>query len=248
MQAIVAPVGAYLRWSGLLINMLKSKISAIDYSTGGVVATDSIQHDGAAFPVLPPDQAHKHLGMRMTLTGDFSQEKARVTDEMRLRLSALRTDKMLPPVLKEVAIKIGVVSVFRYSAGLVPWSKTELDHISKSWVAAYKQAWTFSKTLDSSPMCLDLDEGGRACPSAGEEWIRAVLEVWEQCISLPGEISRQAMQHLQQSCLDHGCYALNQLQCLLRVGGQADSVLERLLIRLDEQGLALSSPWPQREG
>ena len=56
------------------------------------------------------------------------------------------------------------------------------------------------------------------------------------------------MQHLQQSCLDHGCYALNQLQCLLRVGGQADSVLERLLIRLDEQGLALSSPWPQREG
>ena len=46
-------------------------------------------------------------------------------------------------------------------------------------------------------------------------------------------------------------FALNQLQCLLRVGGQADSVLERLLIRLDEQGLALSSgssPWPQREG
>jgi hypothetical protein len=82
----------------------------------------------------------------MTLTGDFSQEKARVTDEMRLRLSALRTDKMLPPILKEVAIKIGVVSVSRYSAGLVPGSKTELqsllDHISKSWVAAYKQAWS----------------------------------------------------------------------------------------------------------
>ena len=95
----------------------------------------------------------------MTLTGDlnpdFSQEKARVADEMRLRLSALRTDKLLPPVLKEVAIKIGVVSVFRYSAGLVPWSKTELDQISKSWVAAYKQAWMFSPKLDSSPIWLD---------------------------------------------------------------------------------------------
>jgi hypothetical protein len=121
----------------------------------------------------------------MTLTGDFSQEKARVTDEMRLRLSALRTGKMLPPILvaiqigEEEAFKIGVVSVFRYCAGLVPWSKTKLDHISKSWVAAYKQAWKFSKTLDSSPMCLDRDEGRRACPSAVEEWIRAVLEVWE---------------------------------------------------------------------
>ncbi len=65
----------------------------------------------------------------MPLTGDFSQEKARVTDEIRLRLSALRTDKLLPPILKEVAIKIEVVSVFRYSAGLVPLSTTELDHI-----------------------------------------------------------------------------------------------------------------------
>ncbi len=117
---------------------------------------------------------------------------------------------MLPPILvaikigEEVAIKIGVVSVFRFSA-----SKTELAHISKSWVAAYKQAWKFSKTLDSSPMCLDRDEGGRACPSAVED---AVLEVWEQGIGLPGEIQRQAMQHLQRSCLDHGCYALNQLQ------------------------------------
>lgn len=248
MQAIIAPVGAYLRWSGLLINMLKSKISGIDNSTGGVVATDSIRYEGAAFPVLLPDQAHKHLGMRMTLTGDFSQEKARVTDEMRLRLSALHSDRLLPPVLKEVAIKIGVVSVFRYSAGLVPWSKTELDQISKSWVAAYKQAWMFSPKSDSSPMCLDRDEGGRECPTAVEEWIRAVLDVWDQCIGLPGEISRQAMQHLQRSCLDHGCYALNQLQCLLRVGGQADSVLERLLLRLDEQGLALSSPWPPKPG
>ena len=96
--------------------MLKSTISAIDNATGRMVATDSIRHDGASFPVLPPDQAHKHLGIRINLTGDFSQERARVTDEMRLRL----TDKLLTPVLKEVAIKIGVVAVFRYSAGCIP--------------------------------------------------------------------------------------------------------------------------------
>ena len=46
----------------------------------------------------------------------------------------------------------------------------------------------------------------------------------------------------------HGCYSLNQLQCLLRVGGQAESVVERLLLQLDEQGLGLSSPWQQRKG
>ena len=106
MQAIIAPVGAYLRWSGLLINMPKSKISAIDNSTGGVVATDSIRYEGAPFPVLLPDQAHTHLGMRMTLTGGFSQEKARVTDEMLLRISALHSDRLLPPVLKELLLRL----------------------------------------------------------------------------------------------------------------------------------------------
>jgi hypothetical protein len=40
----------------------------------------------------------------------------------------------------------------------------------------------------SSPMCLDRDEGGRACPSAVEEWICAVLDAWEQCIGLPGDL------------------------------------------------------------
>ena len=41
----------------------------------------------------------------------------------------------------------------------------------------------------------DRDDG--QCPSAVEEWIRAVLDAWEQCIDLPGEILRQAIQHIQ---------------------------------------------------
>jgi hypothetical protein len=49
-----------------------------------------------------------------------------------------------------------------------------------------------------------------------------------------------------QTCLDHGCVALNQLQYLLRVGGchGAFSVAERLLLCLYEQGLVISSRWP----
>jgi hypothetical protein len=98
-------------------------------------------------------------------------------------------------------------------------------------------------------MSVDRDDGGRECPSALEEWTRSVLDLWEQCICLPGEISQIVTHHLEQTCLDHGCYALNQLQCLLRIGGghSAASVVERLLLCLDEQGLVISSPWPQRD-
>jgi hypothetical protein len=44
----------------------------------------------------------------------------------------------------------------------------------------------------------------------------------------------------------HGCKALNQFQLLLRVQGNAETVLERFLLRLDEQGLEISSPWEAR--
>jgi len=146
MQSIVSLAGAFLTWMGQMVNMLKSKISAIDFANGRTVATDSIQLNGAAFPVQPPHKALKQLGVRLAMTDDFSEEKAYVLEEMRQRLSALRLDSVLSPVLKELAIKIGVVPVFRYSAGVVPWTKTELDQISQMWLAAFKQAWTFRQS------------------------------------------------------------------------------------------------------
>jgi hypothetical protein len=38
-------------------------------------------------------------------------------------------------------------------------------------------------------------------------------------------------------------YTLNQLQLLLRIRGKVEPVLERFLLRLDEQSLEISSPW-----
>jgi hypothetical protein len=111
-------------------------------------------------------------------------------------------------------------------------------------MAAYKHAWNLPRSMDSTPIILDQEHGGRACPCATEVWIRAGLDALDQCISLPGEISRIVTAHLQNACHDHRCYALNQLQCLLRISDSADTTLERLPLRLDKQGVDLSSPWP----
>ena len=100
--------------------------------------------------------------------------------------------------------------------------------------------------MDSSPIMLDQSDGGRGCPWATNLWIHEALDVLEQCVSLPGEISQIVMHYLQQQCVANGCHTLNQLQLLLRVG-KADTVLELLLARLDEQGLEISSPWAARD-
>ncbi len=72
-----------------------------------------------------------------------------------------------------------------------------------------------------------------------------VLDLWDKCICLPGEISQIVTRHLEKTC---PCYALNQLQYLLLVMSSAESVVGRQLLRLDEHGLVLSSPWLQQEG
>jgi hypothetical protein len=90
-----------------------------------------------------------------------------------------------------------------------PWSKTELDQISTLWMAAYKNAWNLPCSMDSTPIILDQEHGGGACPSATEVWIRVGLDALDQCIFLPGDISRTVTAHLQNTCLDNGLYCNN---------------------------------------
>ncbi len=69
------------------------------------------------------------------------------------------------------------------------------------------------------------------------------MDTLDQCLSLPGEIAQIVRHYLLQQCIAHGCVALNQLKYLLQVGEHMETMLEKLLLRLNEQGLEVSSPW-----
>ena len=96
-------------------------------------------------------------------------------------------------------------------------------------------------------MILRDDYAGRDCASAIEVWTHDALYLYDQCMSLLGEISQLSMYFLHRTCLDQGCYGwtLNQLQRLMRIGGRPDTtlVIELLMLLLDEQRLEVSSPW-----
>jgi hypothetical protein len=78
---------------------------------------------------------------------------------MRQRLTALKEDRVLSRREREQIIVVSVCFLFRYSAGLVDWTKTELNSISKMWAQVYKHAWGFSKGMDGSPTILDQSVG-----------------------------------------------------------------------------------------
>jgi hypothetical protein len=58
----------------------------------------------------------------MTSIALASRRCDHVRCEMQRRLASLRGDEVLSPSLKELTNKVGVVSIFQYSAGLVPES------------------------------------------------------------------------------------------------------------------------------
>ncbi len=71
----------YVEWADMEINMTKSPVTAMDMRTGQRIATDSITLHWVPFPVVPPNQSHKHPGLRMALNRDFSDEKDHVSKE-----------------------------------------------------------------------------------------------------------------------------------------------------------------------
>ena len=94
MSHLVQAVCLVLEWTGQLVQSKNSKIVGVDMTTGRSIATDSITLNGEPFAVLSPNEPHKHLGVRMTMLGDFSAEKEHVCSEMRQRLAALKAPRL----------------------------------------------------------------------------------------------------------------------------------------------------------
>jgi hypothetical protein len=131
--AIMVTMADYVIWTGMKMNMSKSGIRALDMSTGCPVPTDSVKYNDVSFPLILPDQPYKHLGVRVTMMGDFSAEKQHILSDMTRKLEALSEleDRFLTHKEREKVIVTAVCSIFNNSAGIVDWTKSELDNISK---------------------------------------------------------------------------------------------------------------------
>jgi hypothetical protein len=239
---LVSRIERFCNWSGLSVNVLKSEISAFDHRTGLRMATDAVLYKGSPFAALDPETAFTYLGTRITLSCSWRHEKAYIIEETRQRLQAL-TDCALPRhSAKAEYVKIGIAPVFQYSAGLVPWSDTELEQITSLWAAGCRAAWGFPMALDSAAMRLTRKMAGKASPSARVLWMKDVESLLAQCTSTPGLIAEIVALEVSRTCQKQCCQTLPQLQRMLRLPCvAATSVLELFVRRCDQSGLDLCS-------
>ena len=238
MQALISLIEAWEPWSNIYLNLSKSFVIAFDFSQMVQVDTSQLLYRGSQLPVHPADQPFRYLGVLLTVTLDFKHEKERVMQETEARLGALAKAKFLSPMIRETAVKLGVVSVFRYSAGLVPWTFVELEELTAKWVAGFRAAWNMP-TMDGSLFRLCQRYGGRGCPTAHEVWTTEAMSLISQCLGTGGVVAQLMVADLQRACLGRGCLSLFQLQRILRLVPPRGlkTWVERLVSKLDALGL-----------
>ncbi len=66
----------------------------------------------------------------------------------------------------------------------MPWTGAKLDDITKLWILAFKQAWEYSTSMDSSVIIVDqmVAADGALRGGTREFWTDDVLTVMDQCI------------------------------------------------------------------
>ncbi len=104
----------YVEWAVMEIHQKKRGVTAMDMRNCQRVATDSITLHGQPFPVILPNQLHRHLGLRMAMNGNFIAVKEHVRTDMKQRLAALAEDRVLTQEEKERIITTAVWSLFTY--------------------------------------------------------------------------------------------------------------------------------------
>ena len=83
--------------------------------------------------------------------------------EAAVQLAILAKADFLTPSQREAAVQLAVISVFRYTAGLVPRSLSELEELTAERVRGHRGAWALPRSTDESLLPVSRGRGGRGC-------------------------------------------------------------------------------------
>ena len=142
-QRLIDEVERFAKWSNMEVAIKKTQICAFDFSLKQEIITDSMRYTGkvsedlyqpmhfndSSLPRLSPPLPYKYLGVRITLTLDWKFEKASVLERITEAAEFLRDTTYTYKQLDRV-VRTCIVPVFRYSAWIVPWTKSELENIT----------------------------------------------------------------------------------------------------------------------
>jgi hypothetical protein len=157
-QILLDAIHEFEDWSNTRLNLGKTVVMDID---GGSGQQDppTLKYKGRPVKAFQAKDSCRHLGFWATPNGDLAKTKQRVLAKTREVLGLLTHHPLESKIAKELFHSMAV-SVFRFSAAQVRWSKAELDQLRSLWVQAYKRADHLPKGTASDIFIFPEKRGG----------------------------------------------------------------------------------------
>jgi hypothetical protein len=142
-QILLNAIQEFEDWSNMRLNLGKTVVMDIDGGSGQL-DPPTLTYKGRTVKIFQVEESCRHLGFWSTPNGDMTKTKQRVLAKTREVLGLLTHHPLESKITKELFHSMEV-SVFRFSAAQVRWSKAKLDQLRSLWVQAYKRAENLPK-------------------------------------------------------------------------------------------------------
>ena len=160
---IIHRLNRFYDWSGLRVNHDKCAIFAHNFSSSKSLSTAQYLVHGKSMPPLGLHGSYKYLGMEVSPGRSWTREKQRVRRKLRECITALKGSPYLPNQLDQV-VRACLLLIFRYGAGLVDWTPSELQQITRVWANARRLAWKIAPGSQHALDTLGTKWGGDLSP------------------------------------------------------------------------------------
>ena len=210
LQRLLDVTAGFCGWSGMRVKLSKSVLTGFDFALGREADASGILYQGQPLRHLPATESFRYLGVRISLTGSFRDERRHVLDAVQdlrrlVKGHQYNLDQMVG------AMQSVASSRFRYSAPLVPWSDAQLDKLHASWIGLAKTAWRLPPGFPAAPLSFPASQGGIPVPHPKVYLVQALATHLEQLVALPDELRAQTVRAYRQLCLETGCNTAQQL-------------------------------------
>ena len=186
MQTLLEAVSVFEDWSGLPVKLKKCCVMRVGGQFSEECNDPQIRYRGWLLRVVDDEEDVRHLGFWATPNGDWKGMVDRV------HASTLEAINIVKHSAKVISPSAGVnlfnslaVSVFRYSAALIPWGRhdlgvdtlpAQLDKLGHLWCQGFSAAWDLPAGTSHDLFTFPSEQGGMGYLQPVEVMTEAIIQ------------------------------------------------------------------------
>lgn len=188
----------------------KTQVCSYDFQKDKEIVTHSLRYLTKPVPILSSNEPYKYLGVRIMIKLDWLFKKASVLERIRYAIKFLKDTVYTYKQLDRV-VRTCIVPVFRYSAAIVQWTKSELGEITVIFNRAMRGAWklpcSFSGVVLQTPTLM----GGLGAPNAETLQFQEIWGLYEQSLMHDDRVQQLMRWEFEETKARRGCSTLQQV-------------------------------------